>query len=133
MRLLLDSHYAFWLTLKRSQLSSAEFSALTDSANQLFVSCVSIWELRIKWESRFVSGMRKGEANPTDVLQLVRWLEIPVVDLTPDHAAASLRYPMAHKDPFDEQLLIHAQELGLLLFTRDADLVGHPQTYTLEG
>jgi PIN domain nuclease of toxin-antitoxin system len=33
---------------------------------------------------------------------------------------------MPHKDPFDEMLLIHAQQLGARFLTRDRLLVDHP-------
>ncbi len=46
--------------------------------------------------------------------------------LTPDQAAASLKHPTPHRDPFDEILLIQAQELGVRLLTRDRLLIGHP-------
>jgi PIN domain nuclease of toxin-antitoxin system len=36
------------------------------------------------------------------------------------------RDPLPHKDPFDELLLMQAQEEGLRLLTREARLVAHP-------
>jgi PIN domain nuclease of toxin-antitoxin system len=38
---------------------------------------------------------------------------------------------LGHKDPFDELLLVQAQEEGMRLLTRDAKLVGHP--YAVSG
>lgn len=40
-------------------------------------------------------------------------------------------YLFAHKDPFDELLLVQAQEEGLKLLTVDRHLVGHPLTVTI--
>lgn len=126
MKLLLDSHYAFWLAIKRDALTKSEISILADPANELAVSSVAIWELRIKWERRFVSGERKGEANPTDILTAMERLGVPIIDLTGSQAAAVLETPMAHSDPFDELLLAQAQETGMKLFTRDEKLSSHP-------
>lgn len=126
MRLLLDSHFALWLTLDRSHLSVAEMALLSDTANEVAASAVSIWELRIKWEKRFTSGERKGKVDPQVVLQTLRRLGVPVFDLTADHVATVLRTAASNNDPFDEQLLIHAQELGMRLLTRDKKLVDHP-------
>ncbi len=103
---------------------------LSDSENHIAASTVSIWELRIKWEKRFSSGERKGKADPKDVLQTLRRLEVPVFDLTADHVATPLHTLAPNKDPFDEQLLIHAQELGMRLLTRDEKLAGHPLVLT---
>lgn len=97
--------------------------------NDLAFSSVSIWELRIKWEKRFVSGQRKGDANPSDVLNYLRRAGIPEIDLTGDLAACELREPMPHSDPFDALLLTIAQETGRKLFTRDTKLRGHPLTF----
>lgn len=46
--------------------------------------------------------------------------------MTAQHAAAELIPPLTHKDPFDELLLVQAQEEGMRLLTRDAKLMGHP-------
>ena len=98
-----------------------------DAAHELSVSSVSIWELRIKWEKRFVSGARKGEASPNDVLDGLRIIGVNIInDLDADLAAKSLTTPMLHNDPFDELLLVIAQERGLRLLTRDQKLAGHP-------
>jgi hypothetical protein len=90
MRLLLDSHFAYWLALKRGILKPAELAILADPANELFVASVTIWELRIKWERRFASGARKGEARPDDVLTSLRLMGVGWVDLDGDLAVATL-------------------------------------------
>ena len=46
--------------------------------------------------------------------------------MTPAHAARPLETPLPHRDPFDELLLVQAQEEGLKLLTRDRLLTGHP-------
>lgn len=130
MRLLLDSHFAFWLALKREKLARAEIALLTDASAEIAVPSVAIWELRIKWEKRFVSGARKGEASPKDVLRSLREMNIPIVELTGDQAAQTLIHPIAHRDPFDELMLVLAQELGMKLLTRDTKLADHPLAIT---
>lgn len=129
MRLLLDSHFCFWFALRREQLSAKEQAIIYEADNDLAYSSVAIWELRIKWEKRFVSGERKGEANPGDVLTYLRRVEMPAIDLTPELAASELREPIAHSDPFDALLLTIAQETDRKLLTRDAALRGHPLAF----
>lgn len=106
-----------------------EFGALVDPANELAVSAVSVWELRIKWESRYRSGQRKGPANPRGLLVALKTLGIPVEPLIADYAAAQLFMPLAHNDPFDALLLTIAQETGRKLITRDEKLRGHPLAF----
>ena len=50
--------------------------------------------------------------------------------MTVSHAARQLETPIAHKDPFDELLLVQAQEEGLKFLTIDRRIVGHPLAIT---
>ena len=50
--------------------------------------------------------------------------------MTMIHAARRLEVPIAHRDPFDELLLVQAQDESLKLLTMDRPLVGHPLTVT---
>jgi PIN domain nuclease of toxin-antitoxin system len=127
MRLLLDTHFAVWLATQRDRLKQTELALLINPENELWVSSVSIWEIRLKWNSYFKSGSRKGPIDPSELLALIEKLEIDLLPLLPSQAAATLISPTAHKDPFDELLLVHAQELGLKLLTRDRRLLRHPQ------
>jgi PIN domain nuclease of toxin-antitoxin system len=126
LRLLLDTHYCLWLTIQRERLRTAELAVIVEPENDIAYSSVAIWELRIKWEKRYVAGARKRDASPIDVLDSLRAAELPAIDLTPALAAAQLREPIAHRDPFDELLLTVAQETDQKLFTRNNDLRGHP-------
>ena len=129
MRLLLDSHICFWFALKQERLTTAELAIIRSADANLAFSSIAIWELRIKWNKRFVSGERKGEANPLDVLNYLRRIEITSIDLTPELAATKLIAPIGYGDPFDALLLTVAQETDRLLLTRDEKLRGHPQAY----
>lgn len=126
MRLLLDTHVAVWLARADEQLNTAERQLLLDPATQIAFSAVSIWELRLKWNGFYGSGDRKGRARPDDALAVLRRAGYRELPLTAEHAAAELAVPLAHKDPFDELLLVQAQEEGCKLLTRDARLAGHP-------
>ena len=45
---------------------------------------------------------------------------------TGEAKARPLETPLPHRDPFDELLLVQAQEEGLRLLTHDRLLLGHP-------
>ena len=53
------------------------------------------------------------------------------LSLTTSHAARELDTPLNHRDPFDELLLIQAQEEGLKLLTTDRWIIGHPLAITV--
>lgn len=129
MKLLLDTHIAYWLAVERQALTGHEMAKLTATDQQPLVSAVSIWELRLKWQSFYRSGMRKGPGDPTPVLGALRRIGIEILPLDAETAATPLLVPLTHKDPFDELLLVQAQQAGARLFTRDRLLLAHPLAY----
>ncbi len=126
MRLLLDTHIAVWAALDPDALTAAERALLSAATSQVVLSAVAVWELRLKWHSFTISGSRKGPLDPAVVVTFARAVDWSLLPLTAAHAAASLAPPLPHKDPFDELLLVQAQEEGMRLLTRDAKLLGHP-------
>lgn len=114
------------MALAPARLTRSEHFLLSDPDVVVFASAISLWELRIKWEKKFVSGERKGPADPIDVLNGLRARRVIIEPLLGDQAVSVLRDVIRTRDPFDEQLLIHAQVLGLSLLTRDKKLYGHP-------
>jgi len=99
---------------------------MANAGAPLVLSAVSVWELRLKWHSFHITGSRKGPLGPAAVLDFANAIAWELLPLKASHAAASLTQPLAHKDPFDEILLVQAQEEGMRLLTRDAMLAGHP-------
>jgi PIN domain nuclease of toxin-antitoxin system len=124
--ILLDTHIAIWLASDISLLRQPELDVILAPDNNIAVSAVSIWEVRIKWAKRFSSGDRKGPVDPADLLAALREMNIAVLPLEADHTTIELQVALKHNDPFDHLLLTIAQETGRRLLTRDADLRGHP-------
>ena len=58
-------------------------------------------------------------------------LRVTFLPMTIRHAARELNVPMEHKDPFDEPLLVQAQEERLKLLTADRQLAQHAVAITL--
>jgi PIN domain nuclease of toxin-antitoxin system len=126
MKLLLDTHYVFGLAGSPGVLSDREARFLAVYPLKFVVSAVSIWEVRLKWHAVHRSGAPKGPLCAQDVLSILSNNAVAeFLSLTPEHAAAELEYPLAHRDPFDELLLTQAQVEGLRLLTRDRKLVDH--------
>lgn len=126
MRLLLDTHFAIWLSLREDRLTRAERALVEREDNELVCSSVSLWELRLKWYSTSLEGVPKGPASPESVMDFGQGMNWTFLPLLPVHAVTSLEVPIAHRDPFDELLLAQAQVEGLRLLTRDKVLLGHP-------
>lgn len=113
----------------QSQLSPREREVLGSDDNQIIVSSISIWEIRLKWASSYASGTRKGVLDPIDALAYVQSAEMSMLMLDLETAAIPLLVPLSHKDPFDELLLVQAQQSRSRLFTRDRLLLTHPLAY----
>ena len=126
MRLLLDTHSAIWAALYPDALTDDERRLMASADAPLVLSAVAVWELRLKWHSFHISGQRKGPVDPASVVAFAAAVDWELLPLTARHAAALLSQPLGHKDPFDELLLVQAQEEGMRLLTRDAKLMRHP-------
>lgn len=126
MRLLLDTHIAIWAALDPDALTEAERRRMAGADTLLVLSAAAVWELRLKWHSFHFSGRRKSPVDPAAVVAFAAAIDWELLPLTARHAAAELAQPLGHKGPFDELLLVQAQEEGMRLLTRDAKLIGHP-------
>jgi len=129
LRLLIDTHYVIWLTTDHSRITALEWDALNNPEHELMASTISIWEMRLKWNSLHVSGDRKGWIDPIAAMHYLDSIQMKILVLSPETAATPLATPIGHRDPFDELLLVQAQQTGARLFTRDRVLQAHPLVY----
>ena len=130
MHVLLDTFYLYRFMAARGGFSEVERRFLDDHTARIYVSAASIWEMRLKFQARHRSGARKSRFDPEDVIAALEQQDVTFLPMTMIHAAKRLEVPIAHRDPFDELLLVQAQEEGLKLLTLDRLLVGHPLTVT---
>ena len=133
VRVLLDTSYLYDLMEAPGKLLDAERRFFSGRELRLHVSAVSIWEMRLKHSVRHRSGERKNPFDPIDVIAVLEGQDILLLPMTAGHAARALETPLEHKDPFDELLLVQAQEENLKLLTADRRLAGHPLAITLQG
>ena len=126
MRVLLDTSYLFDFMDRPGMFLASERRVLAARGTDFYVSAVSIWEMRLKHNARHRSGERKSRFSPEDVVAALQDQDITFLPMTMRHAASELETTLDHKDPFDELLLVQAQEEGLRLLTVDRRLVEHP-------
>ena len=131
MQVLLDTSFLYDFMDKPGKLLEAERRFLAGDEAELYVSAVSIWEMRLKFNARHPSGERKSPFDPDDVLATLEGQDVTFLPMTMAHAATPLDPPLEHKDPFDELLLVQAQEEGLRLLTADRRLARHPLAVTV--
>ena len=128
MKLLLDTHIWLWSALNPQRLTRRVERALADSANELWLSPISVGELIVL--------LRKGRLTlPRDIAtwvsQTMTDLELNEAPLTVEIALAisSLNFP--HGDPADHFLAATAKILDLTLVTADEHLVKLPGIHVL--
>ena len=115
MKLLLDTHLLLWVAAGSERLSEAARTLINSSANELFFSAASLWEIAIKRSL----GREDFKVN---VRVLRRGLldngysELPIGS---EHAVAVESLPLIHKDPFDRILVSQATIEGFTLLTAD--------------
>ena len=130
MRVLLDTTYLYRLMEAVGTLSAADRAFLGVRATEVYVSAVSLWEMRLKYAAIRPSGERKSRFAARKVLAMLENQDVVFLPLTMTHAAAALDHPLDHPDPFDDVLLAQAQAEGLRLLTVDRELVTHPLAVT---
>ena len=133
MRVLLDTSYLYDFLDRPGKVLAPHLRFFGALETQLFVSAVSIWEMRLKFHARHPSGARKSRFDPNDAVAALKEQDVTFLPMTILHAARPLETPLGHRDPFDELLLVQAQEEGLKLLTLDRQLAGHPLALTLDG
>jgi PIN domain nuclease of toxin-antitoxin system len=123
LKLLLDTHIWIWTAAKSNRLSPRVAKALTDPANELWLSPISIWE--------FFLLHRKGrvkvpEGFPTWVTRALTAMPLKEAPLTFEVAQAVATIDLPHGDPADQFLAASAMVFGLTLVTADVKLLATP-------
>lgn len=113
MRLLLDTHVLLWCLADDPSLPDQVRGAVTDSANVVFVSAASAWEIAIKK----AVGKLEAPDNLQDAITASRFEPMPI---TITHAMKAGALPKYHDDPFDRMLVAPSILEGLMLVTRDS-------------
>jgi PIN domain nuclease of toxin-antitoxin system len=112
VRLLLDSHALLWALTAPDKLSAVAAHEVSSSANTVWFSPASVWELEIKR----AQGKLELPEIWLDAVEHTRFAELPIRS---NHAASAGRLPWHHRDPFDRMLIAQALVEDLRLVTRD--------------
>ncbi len=72
MRILLDTSFFYGLMASYGDSPESVRAILDEYGAELFVSAVSIWEMRLKHRALHPSGERKSPYDPNDVVVMLR-------------------------------------------------------------
>ncbi|GAA4406295.1 PIN domain-containing protein [Quisquiliibacterium transsilvanicum] len=117
MRLLLDTHFAFWWQTGDPRVTE-EVRSLVEAADETFVSSVSLWELTIK------AGLGKVRIDLSAFAEQVESMGFTWLPIENAHILTLTVLPGFddHRDPFDRLLLAQSMSEPLILLTVDGKL-----------
>jgi PIN domain nuclease of toxin-antitoxin system len=118
VRLLLDTHLAFWWQTGDSRLDGAARRLVEDSDASVLVSRVSLWELAIK------AGLGRLRIDLPVFASQVEAMGFSWLPIQNAHILHLARLPVFpdHRDPFDRLLVAQSASEPLVLLTADASL-----------
>ncbi len=123
MNLLLDSHTFIWLDGDPQKLSPNAVRACADTANTLWLSVVSLWEIQIKIQL----GKLTLRGSLADILREQAQINgLQILSLQPSHVLGLSDLPSHHHDPFDRMLIVQARHEGWQIVSKDSEFKEYP-------
>jgi PIN domain nuclease of toxin-antitoxin system len=119
LKLLLDTHIWVWSSSQPERLSARVTRQLNNPENEIWLSAVSIWELRLLHDKGRVRLLPDAVSWIRDNLSRLNIREAP---LTFDVALAIPSLNLPHNDPADGFIAATAKIFGLTLVTADEQL-----------
>jgi PIN domain nuclease of toxin-antitoxin system len=112
VKLLLDTHIFLWWRADAPELPSRIREAVSDAANDVYVSAAVAWEIVIKR----ALGKLEFDGRVADAIAEEGFLPLPVQVSHTDEVA---RLSDVHRDPFDRLLIAQSRVESLTLVTSD--------------
>lgn len=114
MRYLIDTHIFIWIMEDSKKISAKVKLQLKDSANEVFISVATIWEVAVKKSKGSLKTPKNIQKGVNEVGFKILPIELP-------HAleVENLPFYRDHKDPFDRILISQAKAENLTLITSD--------------
>lgn len=122
MNVLLDSCALLALAGRAGKLPAAAAKAVS-SADHVFVSAVTAWEIAIKAKAGKLRISKPVAVWFADALTRYHLDEIP---LPSPLLCAAAELPLIHRDPFDRVLVATALERNLPILTSDQSIPAYP-------
>ena len=116
MRILVDTQCWLWMAASPDRLSRHARSLVLTTANELFLSTASAWEIAIKHAlGKLVLPEAPQRYVPSRVDALRTW----ALPIDHSHALRVATLPPHHRDPFDRILVAQSQIEDLPILTAD--------------
>lgn len=123
MKLLLDTCAFLWIIRGQPQASPTAIALFRDTANEVFLSSVSAWEIAVKHR------LGKLPLGDIPVRYVPREREKHRTKSLPLNEADTLvldKLPLLHHDPFDRMLICQAITHQMTILTPDPLIMQYP-------
>ena len=123
MKALLDTQVWLWMLSEPDRLNDEARRLVEDTANTLYLSAASSWEIAIKWG---LGKLTLPEPPGTYVLDQIRTSGVTPLPIAHSHALGVARLEAHHRDPFDRLLVAQAAAESVPILTADPVLALYP-------
>ncbi len=120
---MLDTCTFLWIAADAPELSDKARELFQNPENDVFLSCVSAWEIAVK---HALGKLPLPERPDTYVPKLRRLHAVEPLPLDEEATLHLTTLPPLHKDPFDRMLVCQAIVAGLVLLTPDELVTRYP-------
>ena len=119
MKVLIDTHVFLWWITNDPRLSPRAREIIADSANVVFLSAASGWEIAIKAK---LGRLRLPDEPERFILKQLELNAIEVLPVQMSHALHVYALPYHHRDPFDRLLIAQARLEKVPILTADPQI-----------
>jgi len=125
MKYLIDTHIFLWSLFSPQKISDIAREVIEDSANTVFVSVLTFWEISLKFS---LKKLELEGITPDELPGFASKLNYQILRIKSHDAASFYRLPrVAHKDPFDRMIIWQAIRQDLVLISNDRQLSAYEQ------
>jgi PIN domain nuclease of toxin-antitoxin system len=127
--IIIDTHVLIWWLANDPQLGKKALKEIANTANAIFVSSATSWEISIKAKSGKLILPRPMQ-NMRNIVYREGFYELPIILEHGNHAG---QLPLIHKDPFDRMLITQSILEGHYLMTADNDIKKYPDALIIDA
>ncbi len=112
---LIDTHVLIWMAQQPENLSVLS-KGILESANELFLSQVSVWEMAIKIKAEKLNIV----ADLSWFIQSsIEKYKLEVLQISLPHIYHTQQLPLHHRDPFDRLLIAQSMSENIPIISSD--------------
>lgn len=120
MKYLVDTHIFLWSLFTPNKIPRNARLILKDSANRIFVSTITFWEISLKYS---LNKLNLEGITPDELPQFATKMNIEILSFKAEDAASFHKLPrISHKDPFDRMIIWQAIRGQMVLISKDSKM-----------